>query len=498
MSGDETYQSVLALDGAHDLVRVADCPELQVTTYTVELWCKIPGPPPKSHSGWWAVLGKPGRGHSIFVSQSGTLHHRFHTSKSTNAGAPDTPAGSIKWGCWQHLAITNDGARARTYIDGELMAEGAVDGTLLADPTTFVLGANPDKGGVANGTSLRAEVAELRIFSRARDQEAICATMNRQLSGDEEGLVLYWPLSDGTARDLSPHGLHGECVGEPQKVFDPSLPVDDHRLDLEHPVLHFDGAAAYLEGGALPELMDAVTLEAWTRCEAAPNARGTLFRAFDEAFRLVLNAYLPWQGKVYWHAGSGKTDVLEQPVSADEYRELWTHWAFVKDCRNGEMTVLRNGAPWASISGKNRAIEGHIARIAVGAVITSDQGASLFWGGDLCDLRVWSVARSPEQIQTTMHHRLKGDEEGLVAYWPLDEEEGEVALDQSGNGHDLQIVGAQRRFGPVPLIEPEREAGSDSGATGLSDYAYWWHWKEHLAQEEVEEGVVYRRGRIAH
>ena len=39
--------------------------------------------------------------------------------------------------------------------------------------------------------------------------------------------------------------------------------------------------------------------------------------------------------------------------------------------------------------------------------------------GNLSDVRIWNVARTPEQIAANYTNRLTGTEEGLVGYWPL-------------------------------------------------------------------------------
>ena len=62
--------------------------------------------------------------------------------------------------------------------------------------------------------------------------------------------------------------------------------------------------------------------------------------------------------------------------------------------------------------------------------------------GQIRDLRIWNVARSDKDIRQHMTHRLTGKERGLVAFWPLDEGEGQTARDQSPNHNDA-ILGAR-------------------------------------------------------
>jgi hypothetical protein len=59
---------------------------------------------------------------------------------------------------------------------------------------------------------------DVRIWSIARTQEEIQATMNTTLKGNEPGLVGYWNFDDGTANDLSPNGNHGSLKGDAKIV----------------------------------------------------------------------------------------------------------------------------------------------------------------------------------------------------------------------------------------------------------------------------------------
>jgi cyanobactin cluster PatC/TenC/TruC protein len=121
-----------------------------------------------------------------------------------------------------------------------------------------------------------------------------------------------------------------------------------------------------------------------------------------------------------------------------------------------------------------------------------DNDEKYFYTGQVGDVRLWNVCRTVEQLAATRHQRLCGHEEGLVGYWPLDEGDGATVRDATKHALNGTIVNAtwtQDRLPVVPLPADEFEAN-----TGLADYSYWWHWKEHLAQSD--EDVQFRRGRI--
>jgi hypothetical protein len=61
--------------------------------------------------------------------------------------------------------------------------------------------------------------------------------------------------------------------------------------------------------------------------------------------------------------------------------------------------------------------------------------------GVVDEVRIWSIARTEAEIQTAMYHPLRGDETGLVSYWPFDEGTGDIAADASGRGADGLLGG---------------------------------------------------------
>ena len=65
-------------------------------------------------------------------------------------------------------------------------------------------------------------------------------------------------------------------------------------------------------------------------------------------------------------------------------------------------------------------------------------GLSAPFVGALCEVRVWSDARTVDEITNNMNQRLEGGESGLVAYWPACEGTGTILLDRSG--HALSAI----------------------------------------------------------
>lgn len=60
--------------------------------------------------------------------------------------------------------------------------------------------------------------------------------------------------------------------------------------------------------------------------------------------------------------------------------------------------------------------------------------------GVIDELRIWNVARSGEDIRSTMEEYLTGNESGLAAYWKMNEGTGSEILDLTGNGNSGVIT----------------------------------------------------------
>lgn len=122
----------------------------------------------------------------------------------------------------------------------------------------------------------------------------------------------------------------------------------------------------------------------------------------------------------YYHNGAPRVTSLSAMVA-----NQWNHYAVV---RNGqELVIYVNGV--ANASTNNAA---NTAPVTISSI-----GRSLFPGayaGGLDELRIWSVARTPAQLQFNSSIHIDPDTPGLEAYWRFDQEAGDqVVQDLSPN-----------------------------------------------------------------
>jgi hypothetical protein len=205
-----TQIKALYLDGQGTKISVNEHENLRIATYTVEVLLKPDGEPDQH---WKGIVGKPGRNFNIWLRQDGSIHHCFHTESGDHTAIPDTPVGTIAPNQWNHIAITNDGKIAKTYINGILQTTGQISSPLIVDLTPLYIGCNLDAG---TNHFFKGALSEIRIWNTVRTAAEIQANLLTHLTGQEPGLVAYYPLDEGQGteiHDRTGRGMAGVITG---------------------------------------------------------------------------------------------------------------------------------------------------------------------------------------------------------------------------------------------------------------------------------------------
>ena len=205
----------LAHDSAlrSDNMQVAASPDINLTrAMTIEFWFR------KIGGGEWpnyqvAVSKTRASGSGTFEcglwNSDGHIYTRLVTEGAANQTAGDWLGSGIngKDDVWNHIAVTydaNGGANNwKIYVDGVLANSATLTGNMVMDNMPLLL-----RGATGNGSFGTMEIANFRIWNRARSGVEIQADMNSTLIGTESGLMAYYTFSD-TTRDITGHGNDG-------------------------------------------------------------------------------------------------------------------------------------------------------------------------------------------------------------------------------------------------------------------------------------------------
>jgi len=410
----------LEFDGVDDYVELPDMNPNYVNGFTVEAWVRY-----SSFQSWSRIIdfGNGAPGDNILFANLGLANDLVFQVYRDWIGSTITAPGALEPNTWMHLAATVDGAgNAALYRDGQLLAPGPMNVPKTWPRTKNYVGrSNWAADGYFDGG-----MRELRVWNVARSQAEIQTTMNEPLSGDEPGLVGYWPLDEGSGDTIHDHTSadhHGRlCVG---------CAPDSHALFL-------DGADDYIELPDMnPDYANGFTVEAWVRYHSFQNWSRIIDFGNGPSQDNILLANGAQTNNLEFHVFQGGAQTRISAPGALE-ANTWMHLAATVD-GEGQAALYKNGqrlvagpinAPTTLIRTKN-----YIGR--------SNWATDSYFDGGMGQVRVWNIARSEAEIQATMYQPLSGDEVGLVGCWPLDETDLQVGRvpDHSDHGNDGVLHG---------------------------------------------------------
>ena len=133
---------------------------------------------------------------------------------------------------WYHIATAFDGNNFKLFVNGlEVKSSSNFKGKIpVQNPIEFL------------GADFLGKMDEVRIWDIARTQSEIHSTMSQKLTGNETGLIAYYPMdltADYKLKDLSPNSNHAILKGAEvvQKFFSESCNEPDGSLVCPYPTI---------------------------------------------------------------------------------------------------------------------------------------------------------------------------------------------------------------------------------------------------------------------
>jgi hypothetical protein len=161
------FGSALRFDG-NDYVRVPDSAALESQQLTVSAWVRSSGSPGTNRY----IVGKGATGcdsssYGLFTAYNGGLHFYVTDTSGTYRWSGPVEPGAIWNGKWHHVAGTFDGATAKLFVDGKLIAN-PTGGSRPIDYNTPTTG-DASFGGFLGTCDLfyTGDIDDVSIFSQA-------------------------------------------------------------------------------------------------------------------------------------------------------------------------------------------------------------------------------------------------------------------------------------------------------------------------------------------
>ncbi|MBD2483494.1 LamG domain-containing protein [Planktothrix sp. FACHB-1365] len=445
----DAQRACLNFNNSKSVVKL-DKPLYLPPNWTIEAWFVYPFP----EVGEWNILTNGEKeNHHILVrnrKQLGIFLHNDPLGQKFYDSGFDMDSLSPGW---HHLSAVGKDNTTLFYIDGKAvgdtrtkaladaqasLAKAPNDATLkqkLEDINKASLKVSTDVytiGNYPNGEPIFGKVAEVRIWGVALSNEEIAVNSKTLLSGNEPGLLAYYPFNEATGeviRDQSGQGKNGKVSGA--MWWGCTAPIGNPG----NTVMQFDGVNDYV---AIPYAQslnpsDQFTVSCWVKVKGGQQ----LYRS-----PLTSRGTSPASGYMFYATEKGKWDFWvgngtdwSSVTGPDVVLNTWTHIAGTYDGKTLRLYV--DGVLSGTLTCTYTPNQSSPLRIGAGA--TEASSPNFLFPGQVADVRIWNKARTQAEIQGDMYQRLSGKEANLVAYYPLNQTQSEGSvqkvLDLAGNNY---------------------------------------------------------------
>jgi len=178
-----------------------------------------------------------------------------------------------------------------------------------------------------------------------------------------------------------------------------------------------------------------LTLEVWVRLyNSTWNQKilGKVTPAFNNGF--LMGAQLGQNYTEIWNPGLNTIQAGSTPIDS-----AWVHFA-TSFASGVQMLCYINGEQVGGLPLTSSAIASSTNPFIIGIAPWDLSNFQTF--GQIDEVRIWSVAKTQDEIKSSMHKTLLGTEQNLVAYYDFNQSSGGVLPDVSGNANTGNINSA--------------------------------------------------------
>jgi hypothetical protein len=296
------------------------------------------------------------------------------------------------------------------------------------------------------------KVAELRIWNIGLSDDEIAANSKTLLSGNEPGLLAYYPMDEAGGSEIRDQSGNGHTLTHSSPVWwGCSAPIGQV-MEARNSSVKFDGNNS-LGATDIDEPEDGFfTAEVWLRPETPVSDISMIFELFGGLFLYREND------------NQFELDFTGIDEKIPVHKDAWFHLAISTGYIDGYVLDEDSDEDPTGLADA-QCIKVYIDGIEVGSgplpdldTTISDMGIGCFahslssgsnegdgYNGQMSELRIWDGKRSAEQIRQSMHTRLLGHEHNLMACWPLNQIPlTSEAMDAANVDHQLMDIGGKK------------------------------------------------------
>ena len=301
-----------------------------------------------------------------------------------------------------------------------LFAEDATDTQLFNNET---VAGYEGSGSLTLGRNITANIQELTLWDKARPCSEAKAEKDLTKKPSTPNLIGYWKMDEGDGLEIRDYARNRHLT----------MPQSTWYLNNVNIAANLDGTKAMkLDISACSALStDDYAVELWFKSQQTGAA--TLFSAIEGSEDRVEMGFNAAGALTLTSKGT------ETEMTTTNLRDNAWHHLTLNVLRSGNATVYVDGQAVKTMSASVvSALAG--ANLVVGAKAQGGNSLTNYFNGSVDEVRFWKATLSNDYIKRNKNVRLNGDEAGLVAYYPFEEQHfneyqqsvvDETAADQS-------------------------------------------------------------------
>nr|WP_155748434.1 patatin-like phospholipase family protein [Scytonema sp. UIC 10036] len=208
----------------------------------------------------------------------------------------------------------------------------------------------------------------------------------------------------------------------------------------------FDGQDDYIDfgkndiGGVFAEGSSAFTISGWVNPHQLASkattygTRNVFFARSSDRYSDNFEFGISESGNLDVYIDEKLDNVIKTFGNGELTTGQWHFFAIVFD--RGQLTIYLDEHEYTD-SLRGTSLNKATSSVTLGATLHNNN----YYTGQIANISVWNYACSQVEIQRQRSEPLVGNEEGLVAYWRLNEGEGTTVRDLTANAHDGKLRG---------------------------------------------------------
>ncbi len=459
------HSSALYFDGIDDVAATNVGIDYTQKSFAIEFWIK------RAHEGVEEIIYSQNgvkigykANDKMVVSLAGT-EYLTTAEYSTAAVQANNPLLTDVTQLWMHYTVSYDALleQVNLYVAYDGHNGTDIDRADARASASFNAAGKMHIGNDAAGTkAFKGFLHDFRVWEKEIDFGTSVANMVVNLNGDEIGLSGFWPMND----------LKGEFATDLSRRHHAILSGPTWRVFPAGHAYEFNGATT----ASMPTASSVVisnemdfTIEMWFK--AAATQKGTVLFSNgmtdgtnSEAIEDIWEIGIDTSGLIY--AKNKGEKVLQE--TGNFMDDQWHHLAVVMRRKSNTTIYLDgalNGFTHSSFFG---GLKGAQMTLGANRDYFSVAPFTNHFTGAIDELRIWKLARTKELINLDLNSQLKGDEIGLVAYYPFDNWDinlllvpsaEDLVIDPISNqltGRVMTLAGGSYESENVPNIETPR------------------------------------------